>query len=128
MLRLRPLVSGLSWVLGVCVLLGVAAVHAQTRDPVGQRITEVRVQQEGKPVTDRLIADLIDTKVGQPLSMQDVRESIDHLHGVGRFDDIQVSWEPFGAGIRVTYVLVPRHAVQAVEFRGTPELPERELR
>jgi len=128
MIRLRSLVSGLSWVLGVCSLLGVAAVGAQTPDPVGQPITEVRVQQEGKPVTDRLIAELIDTKVGQPLSMQDVRESIDHLHGVGRFDDIQVSWEPLGTGVRVTYVLVPRHAVQSVEFRGRLELPERELR
>jgi outer membrane protein assembly factor BamA len=109
-------------------VVGVAAVHAQAPDPFGQPITDVRVQQEGKPVTDRAILDLIDTKVGQPLSMRDVRESIDHLHGLGRLDDVQVSWESFGAGVRVSYVLVPRHAVQSVEFRGHLELPERELR
>jgi outer membrane protein insertion porin family len=91
-------------------------------------MSEIRVEQEGRPVTDRLILDLIDTRAGEPLSMHDVRESIDHLHGLGRFDDIRVSWEPSGADIRVIYVLVPRHAVQSVEFRGRLELPERDLR
>ncbi len=117
------LVLGFWWVFGIWV-----PVLAQTPDPFGLAIVEVRVEQEGKPVTDRLIVDLVDTQVGQPLTMHDVRESIDHLHGLGRFDDIQVSWEPLGAGVRVTYVLIPRHAVQSVEFRGALGLPERELR
>lgn len=122
MVRLRSLVFSLWWAVGV------APLSAQTPDPFGRLITDVRVQQEGKPVTDRVILDLIDTKVGQPLSMHDVRESIDHLHGLGRLDDVQVSWDPFGTGVRLTYVLVPRHAVQSVEFRGNLELSERELR
>lgn len=79
-------------------------------------------------MTERLILGLIETEVGEPLSIGEVRESIDHLYGLGRFDDIQVIPERDGTGVRVTFLLVPRHAVQAVEFRGQLGLPEEDLR
>ncbi|MGH9347376.1 MAG: POTRA domain-containing protein [Vicinamibacterales bacterium] len=109
-------------------LIGVAAAGAQTSDFIGLPVTEVRIEQEGQAVADRLLRGLIGTTVGEPLSMRDVRETIDHLYGLGRFDDIQVIPERSGAGVRLTYVLVPRHAVQAVEFRGRLGLPEQDLR
>ena len=106
----------------------VSLVHAQAPEVIGLPITAVRVEQEGKPVTERLILGLLATEVGEPLSMRDVRESLDHLYGLGRFDDIQVYADRSGAGVGVRYVLVPRHAVQTVEFRGNLGLREQEIR
>ena len=106
----------------------VSLADAQTPDVIGLPISEVRVEQEGKPVTERLILGLIATEANEPLSVRDVRESIDHLNGLGRFDDVQVYWARSGAGVAVTYVLIPRHAVQTVEFRGDLGLPEQDLR
>jgi outer membrane protein assembly complex protein YaeT len=82
-------------------------------------ITDVRIEQEGRVVTDRLISGLVETMVGEPLSMRDVRETMSHLTGLNRFDDVQVYQEPAGAGVRVRYVLFPMHPVDRLEFRGT---------
>lgn len=91
-------------------------------------VTAVRVEQEGRIIVDPLILDLLETKAGAPLSMNDVRESIDHLFGLGRFDDVQVTTSTAGAGVALTYVLVPAHPVEAVVFRGSLGVPENDLR
>src|SRR5437870_4632883 len=100
---------------------------AQT-DHIGLPIVEVRIEDEGRPVTDRTITGIIETKVGTPLAMRDVRQSIDHLIGLGRFDDVQVLSEKAPAGVILKYVLVPTHAIQRVEFRGPLGIPESDLR
>lgn len=91
-------------------------------------IVEVRVEQEGRVVTDRLITALIETTVGEPLSMRDVRETYSHLSSLNRFEDIQVFQEPAGDGIRLKYVLFPLHPVDRMEFRGMLGLSEGEIR
>src|SRR5262249_5116147 len=108
--------------------LAVASPAAAQTDHVGLPIVAVRVEEEGRPVTDQTITGIIETRVGTPLSMRDVRLSIDHLYGLGRFDDIQVLTERAPAGVIVKYVLVPTHAVQRVEFRGPLGIPESDLR
>jgi outer membrane protein assembly complex protein YaeT len=105
-----------------------SAAFAQDLDLVGRTVLAVRAEQEGRPVADRVILGLLETEVGEPLSMRDVRQTIDHLIGLGRFDDIQVSATPSGDGVMVRYVLVPRHAVQALEFEGSLRLPANDLR
>jgi outer membrane protein assembly factor BamA len=112
----------------LAVVIGAREVTAQPPSTLGQPIVDVRAEQEGQPVVDRLVLGLLETEVGEPLTMSDVRQTIGHLYGLGRFDDIQVSAEPSGDGVLVRYVLVPRHAVQALEFRGSLGLPENDLR
>ena len=56
---------------------------------VGQSIVEVVIEQEGRPVDDRLITSLIKTTVGEPLSMRDVRETVTHLMTISRYEDVQ---------------------------------------
>ena len=104
-------------------LLWAAAAFAQA--PV---ITDIRIEQEGRAVDDRLIARLIETRVGEPLSMREVRETLSHLTSLNRFDDVQVLQEPAGGGIRLRYVLFPLHPVDRVEFRGELGLAERDIR
>ena len=91
-------------------------------------ISEVRVEQEGQIVSDALVLSLIETQVGELLSIADVRESITHLTSLTRYEDVQVYQEPAGNGVRLRYVLFPIHAVDRVEFRGMIGLPEGDLR
>ena len=107
-------------------LLTCATARAQA--PGAPTISDVRVEQEGEAVTDRLTLGLIETTVGMPLSIADVRESITHLTSLTRYEDVQVYQEPAAGGVRLRYVLFPIHAVDRVEFRGTLGLPEADLR
>jgi outer membrane protein assembly complex protein YaeT len=104
------------------------AVTAQTPPPPAPVIAEVRVEQEGQPVTDPQILGLLETTVGKPLSVADVRESIRHLSGLNRYDDVEVYREPAAEGVRVRYVLYPLHPVDRVAFRGTVALDQDDLR
>jgi outer membrane protein assembly complex protein YaeT len=126
MARCRCLAPAFGWLVALFVVVTPAA--AQTTDVIGLPITEVQVEQEGRAVTERLILSLIETKAGEPLNMRDVRQTIDHLFGLARFDDVQALSERSGTGVRIKYVLVPRHAVERVEFKGTLGLPTEDLR
>src|SRR5215212_10125577 len=101
-----------------------AAAHAQTAAPVfaaatyvGKPIVEIRLLSEGRPVDDPTAAGLIATTVGQPLSMAAVRESITHLFGLGRFQDVRVDASDVPGGVLLRFDLVPLHSVQRVDFR-----------
>ena len=91
-------------------------------------ITDIRVEQEGRVVDDRVLNGLIETTVGEPMSMREVRETLAHLTSLNRFEDVQVFQEAAGAGVRLRYVLVPLHSVDRMEFRGVLGLPEGEIR
>jgi outer membrane protein assembly complex protein YaeT len=116
----------LGGLLAVSCLLPSAAVRAQTAG--APAVVEVRVEQEGQVVADRLINGLIATRVGEPLSMRSVRETTTHLMSLGRFEDVQSFQEPVPGGIRLRYVLVPLHPVDRVEFRGATGLSDGDLR
>jgi outer membrane protein insertion porin family len=117
----------------VAAVFGCAAPsHAQTpiRVFVGQRVVEVDLFAEGRPVDDPMIRGLVETHVGSPLSMVEVRESITHIFGLGRYQDVQVDATAAPGGLALRYNLVPLHTVQRMDFHGTPSLglPEDQLR
>jgi outer membrane protein insertion porin family len=118
----------LSLALGLSLVLLAPLASAQSPDVIGQPIAAVRVEQEGRPLEDRVILGLIETEIGEPLDMRAVRQTIDHLYGLGRFDDIQVSADRSPAGVVVTYVVFPRHQVQSMVFEGALGLPQEDLR
>lgn len=95
---------------------------------VGKPIVEVRLLTEGTQTNEPVFLNLVETRVGQPLSMSAVRESITHLFSLGRFQDVQVDASEAPGGVRLRYDLIPLHSVQRVDFRGTPGLPEGLLR
>jgi outer membrane protein insertion porin family len=98
------------------------------RAQIGEPIVDVVLEQEGQPVNDPLVRGLIETRIGEPLSMRDVRETIEHLSNLRRFDDIQPTAETVPGGVRVKYVLVPSHPIDRIEFTGTPGIPSADLR
>ena len=89
---------------------------------VGERIVSVQLVREGRPLDDPAVNALVETRAGQPLSMMHVRESIMHIFGLGRFQDVQVEAAAAPGGVLLRYNLVPRHTVERVDFRGEPSL------
>jgi outer membrane protein insertion porin family len=102
---------------------------AAAQAPAAPLVDEVRAEREGRPVTSPAITSLIETTVGRPLSMRQVRDTIAHLVNLNLFDDVQVLSEPSAAGgVRLTYRLVPAHPIDRIEFRGMLGLSEGDLR
>ena len=95
---------------------------------IGQTIAEVRVEQEGRIVSDPNVLALIETTAGEPLSMRDVTETATQLMSLGRFEDVQAAIDALPGGVRVRFLLVPLHPVDRVEFHGPLGVPENGLR
>jgi outer membrane protein assembly complex protein YaeT len=113
------------------VLLAAAPAAAQSAAAryAGRPVEQLRIFVENTPTTEPGIADLVEVEVGQPLSIQAVRESITHLYSIGRFQDIRVeAAETPAGGVSVLFNLIPLHLVQDIDFTGSLELSPRLLR
>ena len=113
--------------LALCIVQCLAG-NATAQDLIGQPIVEVVFEEEGQRIVDPTIADLVQTRVGPPLSMSDVRATVDHLLNLRRYDDIQPIAEAMAGGVRLRYVLVPSHRIDTVRFTGNVALSETDLR
>jgi outer membrane protein assembly complex protein YaeT len=112
-------------------LLPGTAAGADVRDFVGRPLVDVRVEVAGAEYTDPTVLQLIETRVGEPLSMERVRESIDHLVGLGRFEDVRVFAARSAAtadGVTLRWVLVPVQRIARVEIEGEAALSSEAIR
>src|SRR5262245_37014869 len=108
---------------------GVLLFHTSSAEAqVGQPIVEIQLDQEGRVVNEPAVLRLIETRVGDRLSIRSVRETISHLMALNRFEDVRVESEPVGNGVRVRYLLMPRHPIDRIEFTGRVELSSDDLR
>ena len=90
---------------------------------LGKTITDVRVEIAGIPATDPNVLGLIETRIGEPLAMQTVRNTIDHLVGLGRFEDVRVFSDPADQGVSVRWQLTPRRKIAKISVTGNAVLP-----
>jgi outer membrane protein insertion porin family len=119
------------FLVAIFTLLASANATADVRDFLGRTLVDVRVELGGVAFADPSVLQLIETRVGEPLSMERVRESIDHLVGLGRFEDIRVLAEASAGpsdGVRLRWVLVPLQRIAEVEVAGRPALEQDALR
>jgi outer membrane protein insertion porin family len=110
---------------------GASLAHAQqfaAARYLDKPIGTVTITVEGRPTTDRMLEDAVQTRGGAPLKMTDVRDSITHLYSLARFDDVKVEAAPDGPNVDLWYELTPVHPVSRVEFRGELGLSESTLR
>lgn len=101
---------------------------AQVETLLGRRLTDVRLVAAGAPVTEVALLTLVETRVGQPLVMADIRQTIDHLVALGRFADIRVVGEADGEGVRLRYTVVPIDRIVRVRFDGARAIDDDVLR
>ena len=67
-----------------------AAAHA------GLPLASVRIEIEGRQSDEPALVELVETRVGAPLSLEAVRESIAHLYSLRRFENVEVHAESAG--------------------------------
>jgi outer membrane protein assembly complex protein YaeT len=115
----------ISLVLALCAAAAVLA--AQEPSPEGKAITALRVEQEGREVTDPDVLALIETKIGRPFSMVDARESRTHLDSLARYEDIVVRTVDTPGGVEVVFELKPLRPIDRIEFRGNLRLSKNTL-
>ncbi len=94
------------------------AAAAQDQALVGLPVTAVHIEIEGRRDAAEDLRNLIETRVGAPLDARQARESIAQIFAVGRFEDVRIDAARDGAGVAVTYRLMPRHPVRRVSVRG----------
>jgi outer membrane protein insertion porin family len=97
-------------------------------DLIGEPIADVRLEAAGHPVTEPAVLQLVETRAGQPLAVQKVRQSIQHLYALARYEDIRVEARRGERGLVLLYVLEPVRVASRMEFAGAMGLPEGRLR
>jgi outer membrane protein insertion porin family len=116
----------------ILLLLSVASLsRADIADFVGKPLADVRVELGGQPLVEPAVLELIQTRVGEPLRLEHVRETIDHLIGLGRFEDVRVYAEPSVAragAVSLRWVLAPVQRISKVNIEGHAALDESALR
>ena len=123
-----------AWLLAVAmattleVVVSGAAPAAQVETYVGQPVREVTLVSEGRPLRDPSILELVETEVGPPLSMRQVRESLTHLFSLGTFEDVQVVGGRLANGVSLRYELIPLAVIERIEFDGDTGIAAGDLR
>jgi len=78
---------------GMLIVFAPAAASADVADYLGKPVASVRLAAEGRDTADPKLLEMVETRVGRPLTMIDVRESIAHLFSMGRFEGVVVQGE-----------------------------------
>jgi outer membrane protein insertion porin family len=100
-----------------------AAADAQVDGYLGKPVAAVRLVIEGRETADAALTDVVETKIGRPLSMAQVRETITHLFSLGRFEQVTVDASNVAAGVALRFDLIPIHPVTKIAFEGSVRQP-----
>ena len=112
----------------IAAALWLSLAGAEPQDFLGRTITDVRVEIAGVAVTEAAVLELVETRVGERLDMQTVRGTIEHLVGVGRFEDVQVFADETNQGVALRWQLIPVRKITSISVAGNPVLPAQEIR
>jgi outer membrane protein assembly complex protein YaeT len=124
MRSMRPCAAAL---LAALLLARPAAAQLQVPDAYGAVVVSQTLTIDGVAAAEPVLAELVETRPGTALTPRDVRESIAHFMGLGRFADVVVTATAVTGGIAVVYDLRSARAVRRLEFRGELGLSERAL-
>ena len=108
---------------GVIVFLAAAVAGADVDEYLGKPVASIRLTSEGHDTVDPRLLQIVQTRVGRPLTMVDVRETVVHLFSLGRFEDVRVRADVTPAGVALIYELMPVFPVERVQFTGSLEAP-----
>ena len=109
--------------------IGVAPAAArQVQQYLGKTIIDVRVEIAGVPAVEAAVLELVETRVGETLKMQAVRSTIDHLVGLGRFEDVRVNASVSEQGVTLRWQLVPVKRITKITVTGNAGLPASDIR
>ena len=104
------------------------AAAANQAPHLGRTVIDVRVEIAGLPAIDPNVLGLIETRIGEPLEMHAVRSTVDHLVGLGRFEDVRVFATPGDQGVTLRWQLTPVRRIARVSVSGNAVLPASGIR
>lgn len=132
---MRSLIAAI--VLVAAITSQAPVVSAQTLSPtfaakaeqyLGKTITDVRVDLAGVAVVEPGLLELVETRVAEPLGMRNVRGTIDHLVGLGRFEDVRVFASATDQGVALRWQLIPVKRITRITVTGDAVLSESAIR
>ncbi|HEV2446449.1 MAG TPA: POTRA domain-containing protein, partial [Candidatus Sulfopaludibacter sp.] len=81
-----------------------SAMEAQDRSFEGKIVKTIQFDPVQQPLEADELHRILPLKIGKPLAMSTVRESIGRLYRTGRYADIQVDAEPYQDGVVVRFL------------------------
>ncbi|HWB99512.1 MAG TPA: BamA/TamA family outer membrane protein [Bryobacteraceae bacterium] len=97
---------------------------AQTSQFLGKRIAVIQFEPEQQPLEASELHDILPMKSNTPLTMEQVRASIERLYATGRYDDIQVDAVSLGGNdVVVRFLTRPRWFVGHISVYGDISSP-----
>ena len=112
----------------VWLLLASLLAGLDVEQYLGRTIIDVRVEIAGVPSSDAAVLELIETRVGEALGMRSVRGTIDHLVGLGRFEDVRVMAAAADQGVTLRWQLTPVRRITRITVAGDHVLPAAAVR
>jgi outer membrane protein assembly factor BamA len=85
---------------------------------------ELQLPAGSDPTGLSSLGELVAVRPGAPLSVRDVRRTLERLWRTGRFTDVVVREVPEGEGVRVVFVLTPRAPVVDLVVEGNQVLDD----
>jgi len=100
-----------------------APLAASASDYEGKRISAISFEPAAQPLLPVELQKKMKVIVGQPLRMEDVRESISQLYASGRYRDIVVDAQAAGNGVALKFITTSTQFIREVTVTGVPEPP-----
>ena len=101
----------------------VLAQTSETALPV--KIIEIK---GNKRVDKNTILFKLETREGEPFSIEKIRRDVKTLYETGFFSDVQVDVEPFEGGLKVTFIVKEQPVVTKISIKGNKHIKTSEIR
>lgn len=62
------------------------------------------------------------TRVGEPFSLEKIREDVKTVYRLGFYDDVAVDAEVFEGGLKITFILTEKPTIREVKIRGNKQI------
>lgn len=111
----------------ILLILGVLTVAATAKEttPIIRKI-EIAGNRR---IDSGTIRERIKSRVGEPLSLDTIREDIRSIYRMGGyFKNVQVESDPFADGIRLTFRVEEKPIISEISIQGNKELDEGKIR
>ncbi len=106
-------------------LFSLSASAKVENPPLPVKIVEI---EGNKRVDKNTILFKLETREGEPFSIEKIRRDVKTLYETGFFDDVQVDVEPFEGGVKVTYIVKERPVVGRIRIVGNKHIKTSEIR
>jgi len=90
----------------------------------GQEQTQVKQLdiKGSRKIDEATIRFKLKTRVGEPFSLEKIREDVKTVYRLGFYDDVAVDAEVFEGGLKITFILTEKPTIREVKIRGNKQI------